>query len=144
MPAISESAGWGPVYWWPRNNFDGSKGINRFQSFSENWRPWLLLSPRLSNAGGRRKVGYARAATFHGKSGDSLYSPGTSVFNALFLVMNDGEDSLPKSFLFAALSSPRVAIPSLNTFRNLSKRSCILASLLLVWLLVQQNCFSWW
>src|ERR1700693_5424733 len=70
MPAISESAGWGPVCWWLRNNFVASKDINRSQSFSENWRPWLLLSPRLSNTGRRRKVGYARAATFHGKSGD--------------------------------------------------------------------------
>src|SRR5437588_10493308 len=70
MPAISESAGWGPVSWQPRSNFAASKDTNKFPSFSENWNRWFLRSRRLSNAGRRRRVSYARAATFHGKSGD--------------------------------------------------------------------------
>src|SRR5437879_11209939 len=70
MPAISESAGWGPASWWPRSNFAGCKDTNRFPSFSENWKRWFLPRRRLSNAGRRRRVSYARAATFNGKSGD--------------------------------------------------------------------------
>src|SRR5713101_5633131 len=70
MPAISGSAGWGQVSWSPRSNFGGSKDTNKFLSFSENWKRWFLRSQRLSNAGRRRRVSYARAATFHGKSGD--------------------------------------------------------------------------
>src|SRR3989442_15652239 len=72
MPAISESAGWGPASWWPRSNFAGCKDTNRFPSFSENWKRWFLPRRRLSNAGRRRRVSYARAATFNGKSGDPL------------------------------------------------------------------------
>src|SRR2546422_11042382 len=70
MPAISESAGWGPASWWPRSNFAGCKDTNRFPSFSENWKRWFLPRRRLSNAGRRRRVSYARAASFNGKSGD--------------------------------------------------------------------------
>src|SRR5260370_31790608 len=72
MTAISESAGWGPASWWPRSNSDGSRDTNKSPSFSEDWRRWFLLSRRLSNEGRHRKVGYARAATFNGESGDSL------------------------------------------------------------------------
>src|SRR5260370_41893865 len=71
MTAISESAGWGPASWWPRSNSDGSRDTNKSPSFSEDWRRWFLLSRRLSNQGRHRKVGYARAATFNGESGDS-------------------------------------------------------------------------
>ena len=69
---ISVSAGWGPGCWWRRSNSAGSRDTNRFPSFSENWKRWFRPSRRLSNGGRRRKVGYARAATFNGKSGDSL------------------------------------------------------------------------
>src|SRR5689334_10120120 len=70
MPAISANAGWGPACWWPRSSSAGFRDTNRFLSFSENWRRWLCLSRRLSNAERRRRVSYARAATFNGESGD--------------------------------------------------------------------------
>src|SRR6266404_268661 len=88
MPAISESAGWGPASWWPRSNFAGCKDTNRFPSFSENWKRWFLPRRRLSNAGRRRRVSYARAATFNGKSGDPLVRV-VHIVPALF-DLNDG------------------------------------------------------
>src|SRR5713101_221504 len=74
MPAISGSAGWGQVSWSPRSSFGGSKDTNKFPSFSENWKRWFPPSRRLSNAGRRRRVSYARAATFHGMSGDPRHN----------------------------------------------------------------------
>lgn len=53
-----------------RSNFARSRDTNRFPSFSENWRRWFLPTRRLSNGERRRRVGYARAATFHGESGN--------------------------------------------------------------------------
>src|SRR4029077_20250352 len=71
MPAISVSAGWGRVFLWRRSYSAGCKDINRFPTFSENWNHSFHLKRRLSKGGRRRKVGYTRAATFNGKSGDS-------------------------------------------------------------------------
>src|SRR6185437_1837903 len=89
MPAISESAGWGPASWWPRSKFAGSKDINKFPSFSENWKRWFRPRRRLSNAGRRRRVSYARAATFHGKSGDPKRTDKISLFQNLRVVIVD-------------------------------------------------------
>src|SRR5579864_1865767 len=71
MQGIRESAGWGPASWLPKSNFVEFKDTNRSPSFSGNWRRWSPLSRRLSNGERHRRVGYARAATFHGVSGDS-------------------------------------------------------------------------
>jgi hypothetical protein len=54
-----------------RNNSAGSRGTNNSRSFLENWKRSPLPNRRLSNAGRRRRVDHARAATFHGESGDS-------------------------------------------------------------------------
>src|SRR5258708_9219606 len=70
MLAINGSAGWVPGFWSRRSNSAGSKDTNKFPTFSENWKPSFHLGRRLSNGERRRKVGYARAATFNGKSGD--------------------------------------------------------------------------
>jgi predicted extracellular nuclease len=43
---------------------------NRSLFFSESWKRWFLFKAEVSNAGRRRRVGYARAATFNGESGD--------------------------------------------------------------------------
>src|ERR1700676_4864453 len=72
MQGIRESAGWGPASWWPRSNFVEFKDTNRSPSFSGNWRRCFPLGRRLSNGERHRRVGYARAATFHGVSGDPL------------------------------------------------------------------------
>ena len=45
------------------------QGHKQIPRSSENWKLWLLLRRRLSNGERRRRVGYARAATFNGKSG---------------------------------------------------------------------------
>src|SRR5216684_1786434 len=74
MPAINGSAGWVPGSWSRRSNSAGSKDTNKFPTFSENWKPSFHLGRRLSNGERRRKVGYARAATFNGKSGDPVAS----------------------------------------------------------------------
>src|ERR1700676_430846 len=71
MQGIRESAGWGPASWWPRSNFVEFKDTNRSPSFSGNWRRCFPLGRRLSNGERHRREGYARAATFHGVSGDS-------------------------------------------------------------------------
>src|SRR5579864_3719727 len=71
MQGIRESAGWGPASWLSKSNFVEFKDTNRSPSFSGNWRRWSPLSRRLSNGERHRRVGYARAATFHGVSGDS-------------------------------------------------------------------------
>ncbi len=64
---------------WRRNNSAESKDINRFLSFSKNWKRSLPLSRRLSNVGRRRKVGCARGATFNGNS-DNPYFDSRLVF----------------------------------------------------------------
>src|ERR1700676_4977091 len=84
MQGIRESAGWGPASWWPRSNFVEFKDTNRSPSFSGNWRRCFPLGRRLSNGERHRRVGYARAATFHGVSGDprrkeNLFSPSEMV-----------------------------------------------------------------
>src|SRR5258708_748421 len=76
MPAINGSAGWVPGSWSRRSNSAGSKDTNKFPTFSENWKPSFHLGRRLSNGERRRKVGYARAATFNGKSGDPHHAGG--------------------------------------------------------------------
>src|ERR1700676_1874224 len=53
------------------SNFVEFKDTNRSPSFSGNWRRCFPLGRRLSNGERHRRVGYARAATFHGVSGDS-------------------------------------------------------------------------
>src|ERR1017187_461103 len=71
MEVISASAGWVQASWWPRSNSAAFKDINRFPFFLENWKRCFHLSRKLPNGGRRRKVGYARAATFHGAPGIS-------------------------------------------------------------------------
>src|SRR5260370_432635 len=75
MLAINGSAGWVPGFWSRRSNSAGSKDTNKFPTFSENWKPSFHLGRRLSNGERRRKVRYARAATFNGKSGDPGAGP---------------------------------------------------------------------
>src|ERR1700676_2353478 len=84
MQGIRESAGWGPASWWPRSNFVEFKDTNRSPSFSGNWRRCFPLGRRLSNGERHRRVGFARAATFHGVSGDSEKAP-----DATLIVMSD-------------------------------------------------------
>src|ERR1035438_7895360 len=55
--------------WWRRSNSAAFKDVNRFPSFSENWKQCIHLSRRLLNGGRRHKVGYARVATFQRNSG---------------------------------------------------------------------------
>src|ERR1035438_2088040 len=86
MEVISANAGWLQASWWPRSNSDVFKDINRFPSFSENWKLCVHLGRRLPNAGRRRKVVYARAATFHGTPGISTRF--TNQFNAIALDAN--------------------------------------------------------
>src|SRR5215203_2609794 len=71
MTATSGNAGWDPGCWWQKNNSDGSKDTSRSPIFLGNWKRSLHLR-RLSNGRRRRRVSYARAATFHGKSGDPV------------------------------------------------------------------------
>src|ERR1022692_4938909 len=69
MEATSASAGWVQASWWRRSNSAAFKDVNRFPSFSENWKQCIHLSRRLLNGGRRHKVGYARVATFQRNSG---------------------------------------------------------------------------
>src|ERR1700676_932081 len=86
MQGIRESAGWGPASWWPRSNFVEFKDTNRSPSFSGNWRRCFPLGRRLSNGERHRRVGYARAATFHGVSGDSSQIPTHESYTIIVLV----------------------------------------------------------
>ena len=80
MEATSASAGWVQASWWRRSNSAAFKDVNRFPSFSENWKQCIHLSRRLLNGGRRHKVGYARVATFQRNSG---HFPGLSAAHEL-------------------------------------------------------------
>src|SRR5579863_7629985 len=68
--AISANAGSVPDCWWQRNSFVASEDTNRSRCSSECWNPSSLPGRKLSCGERHHKVGYLRAVTFNGKSGD--------------------------------------------------------------------------
>src|SRR5665213_3353290 len=68
--AISANAGSVLDCLWRRNSSVASEDTNRSRYSSECWNLSSLPGRKLSCGERRRKVGYLRAATFNGKSGD--------------------------------------------------------------------------
>src|SRR5665213_2109083 len=72
--AISANAGSVLDCLWRRNSSVASEDTNRSRYSSECWNLSSLPGRKLSCGERRRKVGYLRAATFNGKSGDPMLS----------------------------------------------------------------------